>query len=698
MRKYYPLLSILFIVFCLTIKPAAASHWAGGSIVWECISPSQYRVTAILYRDCSGITAPTTVSVGYTNVGTGCAAPNTRTGSLSLALIPAFDRELYTPCEITPSRCKGGTRFGLEKYKYTGVFNVPTLPTGTSPACFDWTWSFSQCCRNNADNMVGQPNFFIDSRFSSIQVPCDNGPVVELNALPAYCQSEPVNIDLNVFDVDPMDSTTFNFIAPKISATGNIPYQGAYTPANFTPNVGGIFLNPNNGNISFIAAQQFRPVLAQRVNSYRNGVLIGYVTFDLQLNISLGPICDNVVPRFRFPEKVLSCGDSTFRIELNTVVNCGSIDTLGGDFRLIDNNGSLQQILPIISAKPVACNAEDRTKFIDFRTIPLNFNKTYYLISKKGPDGNVVVNKCGLEMREFDTMRIVIRDCYEYKQPMELLNISVDSITNDALLVQWKAPDTLDVSRFKQYNLYHSADPANNGFNQIATITNVNTLEFRDGTPPYLPSADVHYYQINLSLLNNQENEMSNTFYSIKFKESGVPPSNDTDLVISFDWRSYQGWLSPSYYFQYQNPNDNNWITSDTATLDTFITFTKPGILGTYKARVYAVDAFSPRKAYSNWIEFKYDSIVPPIPPPLEVVIPNVITPNGDGINDVFVVTNLDQYPGSKLTINNRWGGLVFKSEDYQNDFGLNVSPGIYYYVLSLPDGQAFSGTLTVIQ
>jgi hypothetical protein len=199
MRKYYPLLSILFIVFCLSIKPASASHWAGGSIVWECISPSQYRITAILYRDCSGITAPTTVSVGYTNQGTGCTLPSQppNTGNLQLALIPEFDREIYTPCEITPSRCKGGTRFGLEKYKYTAIFNVPTLPVGASPACFDWTWSFSQCCRNNADNMTGQPNFFIDSRFSSIQVPCDNGPIVELNSLPQQIGQQD-NTDLGV--------------------------------------------------------------------------------------------------------------------------------------------------------------------------------------------------------------------------------------------------------------------------------------------------------------------------------------------------------------------------------------------------------------------------------------------------------------------------------------------------------------------
>ena len=41
--------------------------------------------------------------------------------------------------------------------------------------------------------------------------------------------------------------------------------------------------------------------------------------------------------------------------------------------------------------------------------------------------------------------------------------------------------------------------------------------------------------------------------------------------------------------------------------------------------------------------------------------IPNVITPNGDGINDVFYIENIDKYPNSVLTILNRWEILYLK-------------------------------------
>jgi len=68
-----------------------------------------------------------------------------------------------------------------------------------------------------------------------------------------------------------------------------------------------------------------------------------------------------------------------------------------------------------------------------------------------------------------------------------------------------------------------------------------------------------------------------------------------------------------------------------------------------------------------------------------EIFIPNVITPNGDGKNDRFVIPNLGKYPGTSLFIYNRWGNMVYQSKNYDNKWdGNGLNEGTYYYILKL--------------
>ena len=81
--------------------------------------------------------------------------------------------------------------------------------------------------------------------------------------------------------------------------------------------------------------------------------------------------------------------------------------------------------------------------------------------------------------------------------------------------------------------------------------------------------------------------------------------------------------------------------------------------------------------------------------------IPQLLSPNGDGINDTFVIEGIKGFDKSQLLIFTRSGQLVYQSNDYQNDwdgrygastFSHNklVAPGVYYYILTLamPGGQ----------
>jgi len=74
-------------------------------------------------------------------------------------------------------------------------------------------------------------------------------------------------------------------------------------------------------------------------------------------------------------------------------------------------------------------------------------------------------------------------------------------------------------------------------------------------------------------------------------------------------------------------------------------------------------------------------------------IIPNqIFTPNDDGQNDTYQVKNIEFYPGSRITIFNRWGNKVYQKSGYLNDWdgysnmnrvGDKALPvGTYYYVI----------------
>lgn len=68
-----------------------------------------------------------------------------------------------------------------------------------------------------------------------------------------------------------------------------------------------------------------------------------------------------------------------------------------------------------------------------------------------------------------------------------------------------------------------------------------------------------------------------------------------------------------------------------------------------------------------------------------DLIVPNVFTPNGDGINDLFEISNLENYPRSHIVIYNRTGKKVFEHHDYSGNWwnGDGAPQGTYYYVLT---------------
>jgi len=74
-----------------------------------------------------------------------------------------------------------------------------------------------------------------------------------------------------------------------------------------------------------------------------------------------------------------------------------------------------------------------------------------------------------------------------------------------------------------------------------------------------------------------------------------------------------------------------------------------------------------------------------------QIILPNLISPNGDGKNDFYFISNYLP-TGSKLFIFNRWGNEVYSSNNYQNNWdgtymGKLLPTSTYFAVLELPNG-----------
>jgi hypothetical protein len=73
--------------------------------------------------------------------------------------------------------------------------------------------------------------------------------------------------------------------------------------------------------------------------------------------------------------------------------------------------------------------------------------------------------------------------------------------------------------------------------------------------------------------------------------------------------------------------------------------------------------------------------------------IPNVITPNGDRLNDALVVKGV----AGELSVFNRWGRQVYHATAYANEWGSEAAPGLYYYILRAKE-TVYKGWVEVIR
>ena len=118
------------------------------------------------------------------------------------------------------------------------------------------------------------------------------------------------------------------------------------------------------------------------------------------------------------------------------------------------------------------------------------------------------------------------------------------------------------------------------------------------------------------------------------------------------------------------------------------LSYTSPSIEGTYTITASVIDSCSyTRNAFE----------IITVLPPCSVEIPNVITPNGDGSNDIFIIKNIQHHPNTSLLIFDRWGKKVYENANYNNEWkGEGTADGTFFYILDVPDDKKYNGFITI--
>jgi len=513
MRKLYVVLALLMSFV------STASHLAGGDIQYRYIGDStgitrHYKVILRVYRDVTGITMPTTDQV---IVSSNCYANI----NVAMNLVPGSGVVAPTLFDcVVP----GPTNKTLEVYMYVGYVILPGN-------CSTFRFWYENCCRPpgvtniNGSNGAGNDGFFFDALLDNATSGQNSSPVFTSEPVRAFCVGNPFTWKQTTFEEDG-DSVVYSLINCRENAypnQTNIPFDAGWSATQ--PVTSAYFnLDPATGLISFLPTQNEIDVLSVLVEEYRFDSLyqvwykVGSASRDMMISIS--PNCNATAmqgvqysptayptdPITGFPYVEVACGDSAFTLKFHIKLDGTSINDV--DFRMTNSNTNQPKAIKKLYSGLDANFETDSVRVVMFT----QFNQAgdYYLYSKKGNDGNTLINKCGIPMDEFDTILVRVSPCPPPPPP-----------------------------------------------------------------PPIGPIDDIR---------------------------NGDPPM--------------------------------------------------------------------------------------PLPDPRPVVIPNVLTPNIDNKNDLFVIKNLMEWDTREIIIMNRWGKTVYNNPNYKNDWnGDKVSAGVYFGILNISKG-----------
>ena len=309
LQKFYCLLILLSLPFF-----AQSAHIIGGEMTYECVGNGNYIITLKVYRDCqgggAGFDGPNN---GRISIYLGDSQVEFDRIVMPDAVITEVDPDIGNPClQVPPGVC-------VEQ----GVYTIDLGDQGINLPSSDETYYiiYQRCCRNNSiSNIInpGETGATYTIEISPEAQPDANGVCV--NDSPIYNTFPPVVICVNeelVFDhsaVDPdADLLVYELCSPlkgggtagwqspgnaddfdgtnpnpdKYAPHDNVDFiASTYSPTQPITGDPAITINPITGLLSGVPDTEGQYVVGICVKEYRNGVLLSTVQRDFQFNVT----------------------------------------------------------------------------------------------------------------------------------------------------------------------------------------------------------------------------------------------------------------------------------------------------------------------------------------------------------------------------------------------------------------------------
>lgn len=234
MRNINHLILSIVLMFC-GIPGLKAYHIIGGTVTYDCLGNDRYKITFIMYRDCSRADAadfdsapgspPATVTVWKEDI----SVPFIPTITLDPPKVTRLNPSTKNPCKIIPPN------ICVEKGVYTFIV---TLPQSTS----SYHIVYQRCCRNITIANIQHPNDVGATYHVEItpeaQASCIDSPVFNSYPPVVICSGYPLVVDQSVHDNDPGTIIRYSLCAPFIGGGRQGVNQGEnrFAPNGLTPN------------------------------------------------------------------------------------------------------------------------------------------------------------------------------------------------------------------------------------------------------------------------------------------------------------------------------------------------------------------------------------------------------------------------------------------------------------------------------